>query len=190
LRYGSAGNNCVLQTFVFVFFCLLSPAASQAQSSSRIIGAVDDKKVTSMHGSRHPLATAFHDIGRVDSSLPMERIMLLLQPSAEQEAALAKLVNHQSDKDSAEYHRWLSPDDFGARFGPAQQDIDRVTAWLQSQGFTVNSIARGKQWIDLSGTAGQSNGLFTQRFISMWSKGNITSRMQLRSRYHKPSHRS
>jgi hypothetical protein len=44
--------------------------------------------------------TASSDLGRVDSSLPMERIMLLLQPSAEQEAALANLLNYQSDKDS------------------------------------------------------------------------------------------
>jgi large repetitive protein len=144
-----------LRIFIFVFFSVLNPAASQAQSLARIAGAVDDKIVTLVHGSRHPLATASNDIGRVDSSLPMERMMLLLQPSAEQEAALAKLVSHQSDKDSAEYHRWLSPDDFGARFGPAQQDIDRVTVWLQSHGFTVNSIARGKQWIEFSGTVGQ-----------------------------------
>jgi hypothetical protein len=172
LRYGlSAGNNCVLQIFFFVLFSIVVPAASQAQSSARVIGAVDDKIVTVMHGSRHPLATAFNEIGRVDSGLPMERMMLLLQPSAEQETALAKLVSHQSDKDSADYHRWLSPDDFGARFGPAQQDIDRVTAWLQSHGFMVNSIARGKQWIEFSGTAGQVESAFHTEIHQYMVKG-------------------
>ncbi len=101
MRYGlSAVSNCVLQISVLVLVFILSPAASQAQSSARIAGAVDDKIVTLVHGSRHPLATASNDLGRVDSSLPMERIMLLLQPSAEQEAALANLLNYQSDKDS------------------------------------------------------------------------------------------
>jgi large repetitive protein len=172
LRYGlSAGNNCVLQIFFFVLFSIVIPAASQAQSSARVIGAVDDKIVTVMHGSRHPLATAFNEIGRVDSGLPMERMMLLLQPTAQQETALAKLVSHQSDKDSADYHRWLSPDDFGARFGPAQQDIDRVTAWLQSHGFTVNSIARGKQWIEFSGTAGQVESAFHTEIHQYMVKG-------------------
>jgi hypothetical protein len=122
-------------------------------------------------GTTHPLASGVNDIGRVDGSLRMERMMLLLQPDPDQEAALTRLISHQADKDAAEYHQWLSPDEFGNRFGPAQHDVDRVTAWLQSRGFAVNSIARGKQWIEFSGTAAQVEGAFHTQMHQYLVKG-------------------
>ncbi len=37
----------------------------------------------------------------------------------------------------------------------AQQDIDNVTNWLQSQGFRINQVYPNRMLIDFSGTAGQ-----------------------------------
>ena len=48
-----------------------------------------------------------------------------------------------------------SPEQFGQSFGVAQQDLDAITQWLQSHGFTVNSIYPSRMLIDFSGTAGQ-----------------------------------
>src|ERR1700677_1588223 len=37
----------------------------------------------------------------------------------------------------------------------AQADLDTMTGWLQSQGFTVNAVATGRRSVEFSGTASQ-----------------------------------
>ena len=85
----------------------------------------------------------------------MEHIFLQLQRPAAQEQALKQLIDQLHDPNSANFHRWLSPSQFGAQFGPASSDIQQVTAWLQRHGFRVNVIYPSGMAIDFSGTAGQ-----------------------------------
>jgi len=49
------------------------------------------------------------------------------------------------------FHHWLVPQEFGKRFGPADQDIQAVNDWLTSEGFQVNRIAAGRMVIEFSG---------------------------------------
>jgi subtilase family serine protease len=65
------------------------------------------------------------------------------------------MLQEQQDNSSASYHRWLTPQQFGAQFGPAQQDIQSITTWLESHGFQVAGAAKGGMVIESSGTAGQ-----------------------------------
>ena len=74
---------------------------------------------------------------------------------AEQEAALRQLLDEQQVKSSPNYHQWLTPEQFGKQFGPADADIQAVTDWLTTQGFQVNRVAAGRTVIEFSGTAGQ-----------------------------------
>src|SRR5208337_515521 len=96
-----------------------------------------------------------YDQGAAPDSLPTERMLLVLQRSAEQEAALRKLLDDQQIKSSPNYHMWLTPEQFGQQFGPADADIQAVTDWLTSQGFQVSHVAAGRTVIEFSGTAGQ-----------------------------------
>jgi len=84
----------------------------------------------------------------------MERILLVLQRSAEQESALRKLLEQQQIRSSPKYHMWLTPEQFGQQFGPADADIQAVTDWLTSQGFQLNRVGAGRTVIEFSGTAG------------------------------------
>ena len=70
------------------FFIFLS-GMLQAQTQVRI-QTIDNQSLTRIANSTHPLANAKNDHGRVDSNLPMERMVLVLKPSAEQKAALGK----------------------------------------------------------------------------------------------------
>jgi len=169
----SADEKCAYRAFLFAFFVVLVATIASAQKPAHITQVVDDNAVKVLSGSTHPLATPANDVGRVDGSLPMNRIMLLLRPSGDQEAALTRFINHQSDKDSPQFHQWLSPEEFGARFGPAPEDIDKVTGWLHSNGFTVNSVARGKQWIEFSGTAAQVESTFHTEIHQYLVKGEM-----------------
>ncbi|HSY92718.1 MAG TPA: S53 family peptidase, partial [Candidatus Binatus sp.] len=126
----------------------------QAQTQIRI-QTIDNQSLTRIANSTHPLANARNDFGRVDPNLPMERMLLVLKPSSQQKTALKKFLDSQQDTESTNYHQWLTPEQFGQQFGPAQEDLAQIVAWLQQQGFKVGNLARGKQWLEFSGTASQ-----------------------------------
>jgi hypothetical protein len=115
---------------------------------------VDEANLVTLYGNTHPLARPEYDQGAAPDDLPMERMLLLLQRSPEQEAALRKLLDQQQIKSSPNYHQWLSAEQFGRQFGPASTDIDIVTRWLASRGFQLNRVAVGGTTIEFSGTAG------------------------------------
>ena len=143
---------------VFFVFVSLLPARSFAQTTptlARITQAVDPSQLAILKGNTHPLARAQYDRGPAPSNLPMKRMLLVLRRSPEQEAALEQLLDQQQDQSSPNYHRWLTPQQFGQQLGPADQDIQVVTSWLQSHGFEVTRISNGRTVIEFSGTAGQ-----------------------------------
>ena len=83
----------------------------------------------------------------------MQRMILLLKRSPEQQQALDRLIASLHDQGSPNFHRWLSPQDFGARFGLAPQDLDTIQSWLRSHGLTVNRISRSRGAVEFSGSA-------------------------------------
>jgi uncharacterized protein (TIGR03437 family) len=129
----------------------------------RITQAIDETKLFPLRNNTHPLARAEYDQGAAPRDLPMERMLLLLRRSPEQEASLQQLLEDQQNTASANYHHWLTPEQFGARFGPAPEDIDKITGWLNSEGFRVDRVASGRGVVEFSGTAGQvEHGLHIQ----------------------------
>ncbi len=140
-------------------FCLLFTASfSFAQKTSaqpQITQPVDEQTLTSLSGNTHPMARAQFDQGPAPLGLPMERMLLVLKRSPVQESALRALVDNQQDKSSSSYHKWLTPDEFGQQFGPADADVQTVTTWLQLHGFQVARVSHSKGVIEFSGTAGQ-----------------------------------
>jgi hypothetical protein len=85
---------------------------------------------------------------------------LVLKSSPKQEQALKMLLDQQQDKRSPNYHRWLTPDEFGVAFGVEQTDIEQVTGWLTKHGFRVDDVARGRRSVAFSGKAGQVEDAF------------------------------
>jgi subtilase family serine protease len=142
--------------FVFALIPFLSSRVAGQTSStpSRISAAVDNTKLLQLRGNIHPMARAEFDRGAAPASLPMEHMMLVLTRSAAQQASLDALLAQQQDRSSPNYHQWLTPDQFGRQFGPSDQDIQTITSWLQSNGFQVNEVSKGRTTIDFSGTAG------------------------------------
>ena len=134
----------------------MASASSSAQRPTQPIGRlVDESRAVTLEGNVHPLARAEFDQGTVSAETKLERMMLALKPSASQQAALDALVEAQHDPRSPLYRQWLTPAEFGARFGVSSQDINQVTAWLQSHGFSVDEIPASHRLIVFSGTAGQ-----------------------------------
>jgi len=126
-----------------------------ATPQSRIVQPVDEGALITLRGNTHPLAQAQFDRGLAPPDLPMARMLLVLKRSDTQETALERLLDDQQDQNSPSYHQWLTPDQFGQQFGPSDQDIEAISAWLRSHGFQINRVGRGRTVIEFSGTAAQ-----------------------------------
>jgi|HubBroStandDraft_6_1064221.scaffolds.fasta_scaffold10401_3 subtilase family serine protease len=165
---------------LFAFLSLLLPLRTFAQAAavpSRITQAVDESNLTILKGNTYYLARAEYDRGAAPASLPMNRMLLVLQRSPSQEAALEELLDQQQDHSSPNYHQWLTPQQFGQQFGPSDQDIQTITTWLQSHGFQVAPISNGRTIVEFSGTAAQVQAAF-HTAIHKYSVPNATGALQ------------
>ena len=156
----SASTRLSAVTLVaLILFCALSlvqrSAAQQAAQTTPvplIVQPVDESQLTVLHGNTYPLARPQFDLGTAPPTLPMQRMLLVLKRSPQQESALRKLLDDQQDKSSLSYHKWLTPEQFGKQFGPTDSDIQTITSWLQSHGFQVGTT-EGRTVLEFSGSA-------------------------------------
>lgn len=135
-----------------VLAILLSSGAAGA-TQRQIIRPVDETQRVALRGNTRPEATPENDLGPVADDLSLQHMQLLLQRPPALQRQLDAYTESLSDKSSPEYHHWLTPDQFGERFGVAQEDIDAVTDWLTLHGLEVNFVYPNRMSIDFSGTA-------------------------------------
>jgi hypothetical protein len=135
------------------------PAMSQRTGSEtapqpRITAAIENSTRALLTGSRSPRGNPADDVGAVAPTMKLQGMSLVFSRTPAQQAALDKLLAAQQDSSSPLYHQWLTPEQFGVRFGVAEADIAAVESWLQSQGFSIDSVSRSRNSIVFSGNAG------------------------------------
>ncbi|MGA9884387.1 MAG: S53 family peptidase [Candidatus Acidiferrales bacterium] len=135
-------------------------ARAQVTAAPRITQAITDSNLVTLRGNVYPLARPEYDRGLAPASLAMDRMMLVLKRSPQQVATLDALLAQQQDRNSPNYHKWLTPTQFGAEFGPSDQNIETIEAWLESQGFGIDSVSKGRTVIEFSGSAGEVQSAF------------------------------
>ena len=136
-------------------FALAATASAAQTPAPRIRSEISNAAVSQLKSSQQPLGSPQFDAGRMPSDARLNGMSIVFNRSAAQEADLQALLTAQQDPSSPQYHQWLSPEQFASRFGMAQSDIDEVQTWLQQQGFSIDSVARGRTMIRFSGTVGQ-----------------------------------
>ena len=139
------------------FGATISTLAQKPQS--RIAGEITSERVV-MPKSQPPLAKFAEDKGSLAPQTRLGSMSLVFSRSAAQEADLQALIAAQQNPASPQYHVWLTPDQFAARFGMSDADIAKAEVWLEQQGFTVEAVARSKNRITFSGTAAQAEAAF------------------------------
>lgn len=137
-----------------------SASAQTVRVPARVTQAVDNANRVTLRGNVHRLARPEFDRGAISDAAQANRMVLLLKRSAEQEASLRTLLDQQQSKTSGSYHAWLTPEQFGKEFGPADEDVQAVRLWLQEQGFQVSAISAGRGFIEFTGTVGQVRNAF------------------------------
>jgi hypothetical protein len=127
---------------------------------NRVVRPVNESDVVTLTGNTHPMARPEFDQGPVSAETQLDHMVLYLAPSAEQQSDLDALVTAQHEPDSPLYHKWLTPAQYGSRFGVSAPDISHLTAWLRGHGFQVDEISASNRLIVFSGTAGQVSDAF------------------------------
>ena len=129
--------------------------AAQSHRQPLITQQIDENALRTLTGNTRPEANRQNDRGAVQDSFPLEHMLLQLQRSPQQEDAVRGLIDDLHKAGSPQFHHWLTAEEFGRSYAPAQEDVDKITAWLKSHGFTVNVIYPSGMAIDFSGTAAQ-----------------------------------
>src|SRR5712691_83446 len=115
-------------------FSQQSPAQSSFAQQQQLAGpprplitqTIDEAQLTRLKGNTHPLARLEFDLGTAPATLPMQRMLLVLKRTPDQESALKKLLDDQQDKSSPNYHKWLTPEEYGKHFGPTDADLQTI----------------------------------------------------------------
>ena len=158
--------------------CLLLTAVwcssiSLAVTADRITAPLSAGPRVELKGNVHHQALPRYDAGPVDPATRFGSIMLQTVPTAAQQKALSQLLAEQQNPSSPQYHKWLKPEEWADRFGLSQNDVQRITSWLKGQGFTIQSVARGRNWVVFSGTAGQVASAFGTQIHHFNVKGEV-----------------
>ena len=123
--------------------------------ADRIQGPIDRNRTVVLQGDTQPRALAEDDRGLLDPSTIIGGMRMVLKPTARQAADLENLLEEQRNPGSPDFRNWLTPEQFGERFGVSERDLGMLTSWLEAQGFAVAQVARARNWITFSGTAAQ-----------------------------------
>ncbi len=143
-----------------LFLALFIFAFSALAQQNRITSQVDNNRRVTLTGHMHPQARPENDQGRVSPSLMLSYVTLSLAQTDAQKSDLAQLIREQQTPGSTNYHRWLTPEQYGERFGVSDGDLNQIKSWLESHGLTVVAVARGRNSIAFSGSAAQAEAAF------------------------------
>jgi len=152
----------------------LAPLAKAQTASSApltVTTPVDESKMVPLLGNVRAQAKAANDRGAVSGDLKLEHILLQLKRPALREAALTELIELQYQPGSPFFHHWLTAEELGDKYGPNPKDIAAVTAWLEKNGFEVNSVSKSGLVVDFSGTASQVKSAFRAEIHNLNVRG-------------------
>jgi hypothetical protein len=157
----SIALRLALALFVFAAFLTGAAPAGRAQellargaAPVRLTSPIDERNLVPLEGNVRRDLTADRDLGPVEDSMPLH-LYMVLQRTPEQQADLDYLLARQQERTAPEYHKWLTPAQFGARFGAHPQDIAALSQWLESHGMQVRGAMNNASILDFEATAGQ-----------------------------------
>jgi subtilase family serine protease len=134
---------------------------------------VDVSRSVTLHGQRPAWAVPSADTGAKAAGDQLGFVVLHLNRTAAQEAAFTAFVDSLQTPSSPNYHHWITPQQAGVLYGPAQADVDAVVNWLTGQGLHVTDISPTRTFITFSGSTGQLNAAFQTELHNYNVKGEV-----------------
>jgi subtilase family serine protease len=99
-------------------------------------------------------------MGEAPSSLHLGALELELAKTPAQTQALERLLAAQHDPKSAQYHHWLTPAEYGARFGVSNATIATLSQWLEANGLRVAPVPPSRSRLHFQGSKAQVEATF------------------------------
>ncbi len=164
-------SSRVLSFAASLFLC--GAVAHGAAIPQRIMVAIDASGLTQLPDNVPAQALRSTDLGLAAPNRALTELSIRFNRTDTQQKALTQLLSDQQNPASPRYHRWLTPEQFGAQFGLAPSDLQKVSAWLTGQGFTVMQVARGSTFIRFSGTVAQAQNAFHTQLHRVSLDGEI-----------------
>ncbi len=127
---------------------------------SRVAGDWRSSAAVFVPASKPPLPGVSLDLGVAPAGMHLDRMLLLLEPSAAQQSALDAELSNQQNPGSCAFHQWLTPGQFADSYANSLADVNSVVAWLQGAGFMVAPLPASRAWIEFSGTTAQVEATF------------------------------
>jgi subtilase family serine protease len=156
--------SCLASALLLAGCCgnlrVVAPPANAPLPVAGAANPIDESRMITLHGNVHPLARPEFDQGLVNPATRLDRMLLVLNSSSEQNADLDALLAAQQDPHSPLYRQWLTPAEFGTRFGASDADLAQVSAWLELHGLAVDGIPASRRLVVFSGSAAQVSATF------------------------------
>ncbi|HZP61801.1 MAG TPA: protease pro-enzyme activation domain-containing protein, partial [Terriglobales bacterium] len=156
--------------YVAALICISMFAAADAQirpgeaAPPVITQRIDERNLITLQGTTRRVVTPETDRGPVHDDFMLDHMLLQLRRSPAQEQALQQFISELHTQGSPNFHRWISAQEFGQRFGLASQDLETISTWLRTHGLKVNFIYASGMVIDFSGTVRQVTQTFHTAF--------------------------
>ncbi len=96
---------------------------------------------------------AVRESRRIGSVSPTARLDLAVGLPLRNAEEFDRFVEQVADPQSPNYRHYLTSDEFAERFGPSQEDYDKLTAFVQANGLTVSGTHSNRMILDISGPA-------------------------------------
>jgi len=142
-----------LAAFLAIFFSLGSSRAA-AQSIAQCVALLRN----------HPVDVA--QLADTRRAAPYRELDLKIVMALRNEAGLDKLLADQQDPASPQYHHWLTPAEFAARFDPDPKDLAAIAQWLTAAGFTVTSSSVADRFVGFAGSVAAAERVFGVTIVS------------------------
>ena len=162
-RFGGSLSRAILVAQLALLICAgITSARPQdgAPNSGGLAAQANEGPRVPLKDGLHPLAQAQFDRGAIADQTSASHLLLVMARPADRQAALEQFLHDAHTPGSASYHRWMTPQQFGMRFGARPEDIQRVSAWLTAHGFAIEAVPANATFIRFSGNAGQLRSAF------------------------------
>jgi subtilase family serine protease len=137
--------------------------AAAALSLTAAGAPVTNTDLVPLSGNVHRFARLQFDAGEAPSTLRPSGLDIVFTKTPEQVQALQQLLAAQQDPKSPQYHKWLTPAQYGQRFGASDATLAAVTNWLKSSGLSVGQLPSGRGHLPFFGSKAQVEGALHTR---------------------------
>jgi len=142
------------------FLIALFSSLTFAQTADRISGPIDSSRMVALFGNMQRPLRPGSDLGRADGGRLIEGISLDFRLSPAQQKDMDQFLAQLADRSSPNYHKYLKIPQYARRFGMSQNDVNKIVAWIEAQGFTNIKVAPTRNKISFDGTVAQIESAF------------------------------